>query len=350
MFNDLQKIEFENCISLGWFCGTAGSMAKLGLRSFSGPFDWYFSNYESVIKMIDTEFDDFLNIRNLQVNPQNPKRFNDLKYDFEYIHDVTDDFYKEYDIIHEKYLRRIKRFLRSINEPTLFFRTVKDPMEKEFIISNNELINNTIKHYNEYNRIVYLFSGKVGQFPEKLSIPSFELNIDDYSFDPASTRNMFDKSPELIDFCKGLYTADRRKSNIVFDKHCNESSAADIYRMIVSGDLIVKEELLNSLNCSDSEGLYLWGCGFHGKEMYKYLDYNGVYVKGLIDSKREGEVFENHTIVSPLNIEDGSKIFISIADEKAVNSIKGTLASKYKDIDICDYNKLKDLIIQREQL
>lgn len=31
--------QYDNCISLGWFCGTASSLSKLGLRNFSEPFD-----------------------------------------------------------------------------------------------------------------------------------------------------------------------------------------------------------------------------------------------------------------------------------------------------------------------
>lgn len=40
---------FDNCISLGWFCGIASSMSQLGLRSVSGPFDWCYSDYWAVL-------------------------------------------------------------------------------------------------------------------------------------------------------------------------------------------------------------------------------------------------------------------------------------------------------------
>lgn len=41
--------KYINCISLGWYCGTASSCSRLGLRSFSGPFDWILSDFEYVI-------------------------------------------------------------------------------------------------------------------------------------------------------------------------------------------------------------------------------------------------------------------------------------------------------------
>lgn len=41
---------YENCISLGWFCGTASAMSMFGLRCFSGPFDWCrATSYQQII-------------------------------------------------------------------------------------------------------------------------------------------------------------------------------------------------------------------------------------------------------------------------------------------------------------
>ena len=52
--------QYKNCISLGWFCGTASALSKLGLRSHSGPFDWYFSKYSAVLDQIENDFIDFM--------------------------------------------------------------------------------------------------------------------------------------------------------------------------------------------------------------------------------------------------------------------------------------------------
>ena len=56
---------FEKFISLGWYCGTAAAMSKLGIRSFSGPFDWYQSDFSGVLNCLDNDFDDFLEKKNL---------------------------------------------------------------------------------------------------------------------------------------------------------------------------------------------------------------------------------------------------------------------------------------------
>lgn len=38
-------------------------MAKLGLRSHSGPFDWYYSDYWAVLKQMENDFSDFYDER-----------------------------------------------------------------------------------------------------------------------------------------------------------------------------------------------------------------------------------------------------------------------------------------------
>lgn len=85
---------FINCISLGWFCGTASSLAKLGLRNFSGPFDWYYSDFNYVIDQIKNEFFDFMMKENLEVLADNKKVFKDKKYGLYFWHDVEEDFEK----------------------------------------------------------------------------------------------------------------------------------------------------------------------------------------------------------------------------------------------------------------
>lgn len=58
---------FENFISLGYYCGVAASMSKLGIRSCSGPFDWYISEFQGVLECIENDFGDFLDVNNLEV-------------------------------------------------------------------------------------------------------------------------------------------------------------------------------------------------------------------------------------------------------------------------------------------
>ena len=93
---DLIDTKYDNCISLGWFCGKASSMAQYGLRSFSGPFDWCTSNLNSVLKMLENDFEDFMKKENLAVVGQDTKTLYDKKYGFSYNHEVIySDFEQE---------------------------------------------------------------------------------------------------------------------------------------------------------------------------------------------------------------------------------------------------------------
>jgi hypothetical protein len=64
---------FSNFISLRCFCGTAASMSKYGLRELSEPFDWCFSELEGVLHMINTDFEQFLDIKNISIDNRNNK-------------------------------------------------------------------------------------------------------------------------------------------------------------------------------------------------------------------------------------------------------------------------------------
>ncbi|MCM1024839.1 MAG: papain-like cysteine peptidase [Roseburia sp.] len=83
-------------------------MSKLGLRNFSGPFDWFLSDFDSVINQIDKEFIDFMKKENLEIIDNNPKAFRNIKYNFYCNHDIKENFETEYIDIYNKYIRRAK--------------------------------------------------------------------------------------------------------------------------------------------------------------------------------------------------------------------------------------------------
>jgi len=121
---------FQQFISLGFFCGIAASLSRYGLRSFSGPFDWCFSDFYGVIHFLETDFSDFLNMDNLEIVEEKPNEFKDIKYGLHYNHDVKNNFETEYEAIRQKYLHRIEVFLKASSEGVCFVRAVQD--EEEF--------------------------------------------------------------------------------------------------------------------------------------------------------------------------------------------------------------------------
>lgn len=148
---------YSNCISLGWFCGTASTLSKLGLRNHSSPFDWYFSHYWAVLKQIEDDFQDFMKKEHLEIVEDNKKVFIDKKYGFYCNHDTKEDFDAEYDGIYKRYCRRANSFRTAIVHPTVFFRCIRNQEEIDYINANWDYAENLLKSYNPENRIIYLY-------------------------------------------------------------------------------------------------------------------------------------------------------------------------------------------------
>lgn len=158
--------EYTNYVSLGYFCSIAQDLEKLGLRNFSSPFDWGLSSFSNVIAAIDNKFDNFMDYQNLLQSIVHRNHYCDKKYNFYFFHDF--DAYKsldkQYQSVKEKYYRRINRFLKKIESPTLFIRYISTEelddsgksVELEWIEQNYQYIINVLKRYNPDNNIIYI--------------------------------------------------------------------------------------------------------------------------------------------------------------------------------------------------
>ncbi|MCR5799068.1 MAG: papain-like cysteine peptidase [Lachnospiraceae bacterium] len=331
---------FSNCISLGWFCGTASAMSKYGLRSISGPFDWYFSDLKAVITQMNIDFEDFLDRERLEVLEDNPTRFSDSKYGFLFFHEIKKNLDTDYTDIKNKYDRRIRRFQELTQEPTLFLRAVRSPEEKGYIVKEYEEINRVIKKNNPDSIIIYLTTDKMGRLPD--TVLSFSLNIDDYKFDATSLRCMFDKSPELLQFCRDHLNPEYIADNKRFDGDSNSSRAAEMFSMIKEDREEVSDSIRNIFNLQGNKGIYLWGIGYHGKAMLEFLEKKDIIIDGLVDSNLCGREYRGYMIGSFDSIPNNSNVVITIADKKSVDSIKKMLDAK--NAIVCDYQRLYEMI------
>uniref|UniRef100_A0A6C0HL20 Papain-like cysteine peptidase n=1 Tax=viral metagenome TaxID=1070528 RepID=A0A6C0HL20_9ZZZZ len=134
-------------ISLGCDCSVAYNMKQLGLANESLPFDWIRCKIENIIHILKDDFADFVNLDLIDVKPQNVNNFKSevngevngevnsdasvttshyklvhKKYKYIMPHEFVGDFI-DYDIWHDKYLRRIERFrtiLKNSNIQKIF--------------------------------------------------------------------------------------------------------------------------------------------------------------------------------------------------------------------------------------
>lgn len=338
---------FENCISLGWFCGTASAMGKLGLRSFSGPFDWILSDYQQVLRMIETDFADLLMKDNLRLLADNPKAFEDTKYGFIYFHDIKVDFEREYEQIAEKYRRRCRQFMSASQNPTCYLRIVRSVNEIKYIEENQEYIERVIKKSNSLNQVFYLVIDGMN-FSTEIRSPYYKINVKDFNCDFFEGRDMFDTSYEWLKVCNTLISKEKMKKNQEFDENSlsERKKSAFVIKYVKQGSELFYCTL-NKL-ISLTEGLYIWGAGDYGIPVTKYLVSRGIKIPGVIDNNvhRQNTKICGINIISCEKIKRNLPIFIAVGAKDKIDEIKNqikTMDEKQQVITFLDiYDNMEE--------
>lgn len=147
---------YQHVISLGHFCAVASELERLGYRDASLPFDWLITPFESVMHMIETNFNDFLVLENLKRDEKRKYIIKDTKYNIAFYHDYkpNQSIETQHEIVKAKYDRRIKRFYDYITEKTLFIRYIESKKEYEFICENYDHIMSVLRKYNKDNDLM----------------------------------------------------------------------------------------------------------------------------------------------------------------------------------------------------
>lgn len=186
-------------ISLGYFCSVAMELEKMGLRTESSPFDWLISDFDGVIRAIQNEFCDFLEYTYMEQSKDIHKHYRNKKYGFKFFHDFNEyiPLEKQLPVVREKYDRRIKRFYKTISEPTVFVRYISDAskiggISKELLWIEEHLdeIVTTLKAFNSENEIIYIANN--GVTSEKIRIYNVEIDEGDNV-----ARSPFSKNADL---------------------------------------------------------------------------------------------------------------------------------------------------------
>jgi hypothetical protein len=327
-------------VSLGWFCGTASSLSKLGLRSQSGPFDWYFSHYWAVLNQIENDFQDFMVKENLKIEDRDIRVFKDIKYGFRYPHDIKNDFDSEYELIRNKYLRRVKKFRETIKKPTVFFRCIRDNEEVEYINYNWEYAEKLLKGFNEKNHIIYVYHSGLSNLTNR--VQSYRLGINQYIGKTYEMRHMFDTSDDLLNICTCLISIEKMQNNIEFDNKTNAQKAVGGYinKCIEENIDGLDNAILSSLGVSKNDGIYIWGAGKYGRALVKYLGERNIKIKGIIDNKILTKEDENYNVISFDKVNDGAKIFIAVANKEANEDIVKQVMSRHNRTVIVRFQDL----------
>lgn len=193
---------YAHYISLGHFCSVALELERMGLRSASYPFDWLITpDMRSVRRMIETDFEVFLNEDMLVRDAQKPSVYINRDTGFSFVHDFKrgSSLRDQLPAVKEKYARRIDRFFNDITEPTLFIRYISDQSTddegrfRDLVRSEEDYedIIKLIRSYNPDNDILWIANDTVHSdvIPDIKTVPR-DLN-------DTVARRPFDSLPEL---------------------------------------------------------------------------------------------------------------------------------------------------------
>ena len=140
------------------FCSVAMELERKGLRTASYPFDWVISkSFEKVLLLVENNFEDFLTYDNLY-QESNLAHYYNKKTDIHFFHDFNPSIplKKQIVTVQEKYKRRIDRFYKDIQEPTLFVRYCSNEVDEEYVKKNGSKILRFLRSYNPKNQILYV--------------------------------------------------------------------------------------------------------------------------------------------------------------------------------------------------
>ncbi|MER2175599.1 MAG: DUF1796 family putative cysteine peptidase [Carnobacterium sp.] len=201
---------YQHFISLGFFCSTASELEKVGLRDTSSPFDWLITDFKGLIQCMENKFEGILDYENLSQYKDNPSYYVDEKYDFHFYHDFSGytSLEEQLPSVLEKYKKRIEKFYINIQEPTLFFRYIKDNNELNYIEKNYEKIISIIKKNNKHNNLILISNDDIAS--STLFIYIVEKDKNDIV-----ARNFLRKNLNLKKYlCSNIYNMEKRNNNL----------------------------------------------------------------------------------------------------------------------------------------
>ncbi len=193
---------YRHAVSLGWFCGTAEELDRIGCREASGPFDWLLTcsleGLAGILQRREAYFPE-----ELRPYKENPAYFYDPVMKISYFHDFTAErpLAEQTDAVREKYARRWERFYRTICEPTLFVRYIYDKKELQYLDEHAGEVLAVLRQFCPGNDLICLVNEDLPEAPrpaqlggEEAAIPLYPVAKDERDI---VARQFLRKRPDL---------------------------------------------------------------------------------------------------------------------------------------------------------
>lgn len=186
--------KYKQIISLGHFCSPAMEFERIDRRKFSLPFDWLITpKFIDVIALINNQFEDFLNEDYMYQMEKYPQYYRNVKWNIDFYHDFIPikSFASQIGKVKDKYSRRISRFYRVIEEPTLFLRYITEN-DVPYILANHAEIIKTVKRFHPENEIILVANSNISLSVSDLAVFYVEKDAED-----GVSRRFLDSNEEL---------------------------------------------------------------------------------------------------------------------------------------------------------
>ena len=130
-------------------------LQRYGLRDASYPFDWNISLVEPTFAMLESSFEGFLQLDDLRLESDcvcDTESGILLYNDFDLARPISE----QYELVREKYARRIERFRQAIQQPTLFVRYMTNPEEFGYLNENMDVFLAVLRRTNPLNDLLLI--------------------------------------------------------------------------------------------------------------------------------------------------------------------------------------------------
>ena len=260
---DMTK-KFQHVFPVGVGCNMAAGLSRIGLREYSGPFDWIMAGMDDVITLLDTDFADFLNPEYLKSTPVpfNAGKCINTKFEMiQFVHDFAPEedappLSEQLGAVQAKYQRRIDYYMQALKEPTLVCRLEYGGKE-DYWRKNYHRVSEFFKKFNPENELIIISYGE----PNTKLDADFPMYFCEEIYDDHVLGYFIETNDELSAFLhrEDLIPIEQRAKNLRFfiDKQLPANRDISVNEVRIARDKLQKEntvwqDWMNDLHRSDS--------------------------------------------------------------------------------------------------
>ena len=285
---------------------------------------------------METDFSDFLRRDQLESYVSHTKKFRDKASGFVFLHE-REHYRDQYELLKQKYDRRIQKFLLASCKGTCFLRYICGQDELDYMKDNAEYVRHIIGRHNRQNEIVLLAREDI-HVPEDMPFRTFQIVGELSTETRPAIRGWFDGMPEFLEYCGRNYSGDKLIKNFIFDREAEEQEFRRIdrrYRTLTEmlfydfSQVVLPPEIM------------IYGAGKMGQVLYeKICQYTEV--KCFVDRSKGGTKFKDIPVCSIIDLDPETNAFIIVSTTYDFESIRENIQERCKGMKVVSLDQLME--------